>query len=227
MSTYSNIKSTRRLVWFGIWLGYATAVTIAILNLASGDDTSLSAMAFLAMVSLPPTMAVLSLDRRPSLLNVAIMAALLEGIVLAPVAWILFVAAVLWVLSLRQRSSVPPAPKGSSVWRPLLAAATVLPLLVMFAHLDPVCTITDAEGRVSEVEADTFPEGWRWFGLGSISTESSTGGDFTSRRCVSDTVQPWEAALSIALTGMITVIALRWPTNDRLINRVETGLRTG
>jgi hypothetical protein len=221
MSTYSNIKNSRRLVWMGIIVGYAVAAGVATLNLIGGDNPLLAAAAFLVMASLPPTIALLSLDRRPSLLNVAIMAAVFQGVVLGPVGWILFIVAVLWVFAVRQRPTIAPTPKGSSVWRPLLAAATVLPLVVMFSHLDPVCTITDSEGRVSEVEADNFPQGWRWFGLGSITTESSTGGDFTSRRCVSDTVQSWEAALSIALSAGIAGVALRWQTNDRLVPVLE------
>lgn len=213
MTTYQDIRSSRKLVWAGIAIGYALALTIALLNLIGGEGTPLTALAFFAMVAIPPSMAAFALDRRPALLTAASMAALVQGFVLlsSVVGLVEFIPAILWTLAGQKRPRQPVAPGWATWARPLLAAATVLPLIVMFIHLDPRCTVTSADGTLISSSIDeNAPTGWR-LELGS-SASSSTGTDGLTRSCTSDTVQHWEAALSVAVSVVITTsIYRRWP----------------
>jgi len=219
MSTYTRIKTSRRLVWAGIIVGYGLAAGVAVANLGSEHGTVVTALAFLAALSLPPSLALVSLDRRPALLTMASMAALVQGALLltSVVGMLGLVPAVLWYLASQRRPRPAAAPRQASWMRPGLAAATVLPLLVMFLHVDPLCVVTDSEGTVvrSYVEEGT-PSGWN-LGLGSYSTgssESVTGG---TTYCTSNRVVPWEAAVSVSLSALYLVLVIRfWPTANRL-----------
>lgn len=220
-NTYSEIKTGRRLVWAGISLGWVTAVTVAGINLASDGDSPLAAIALLLVVSLPSTLAYLSLDRRPSLLAAAAMSAALLGVVTLAggLGVILLIAAVLWALSIRRRPATAPEPRRAAVLRPALAALTLLPLFAMVSHLDPICTVVDATGSVVERRDDpTADSGWRLPVGGSVAGSSiSTEG--STETCSSNVVEHWEAGLSALLSLGVAGLALRWPTNDALIDK--------
>lgn len=225
MSTYDDIRSSRRLVWAGIVLGYAVAAAVALINFRSEDGSVLSALAFLAMLSIPATMALYSLDRRPSLLTAAGMAALLQGFVLlsSAVGLLNVVVVILWYLGSQRRPRGAAKPKWATWVRPLLGLAAILPLFVMFIHLDPRCTSTDRQGNVSVVEAVGFTSGWRFFTSEGTTGSSSETSDNISTYCSSDVVQPWEAGVSIVLSiAMISLIS-RWPTTDSLDQVVQPG----
>lgn len=216
MTAYSDIKNSRRVIWAGVLLGFLVAVIGAVINLRTSNDSWLAALAFLALLSLPSLMALVSLDRRPSLLPAATMAALLQGVVTitSPVAWLMFAVAILWAVAARQRPTNSSPPRQVSWLRPLLAAATVLPLLIMFMHLDPMCTTTNAEGQVVEITPDeSAPRGWiispqlTRTGIGSNGTGAAS-------TCASDTIQAWEASLSVLLSAGVAGLASRWPTNE-------------
>lgn len=212
MTTYQDIRLGRGLVWAGIAVGFAVAIVTAIVNLVSGDGTPFTALAFLALLAIPPTMAVISLDRRPSLLTAAAMAAVVQGfITLTSFGLIEFIPAILWAWA-GQRRPRPALEPGWATWaRPLIAAASILPLVVMFMHVDPRCTTTAADGTVISTTIDEkAATGWR-LELGS-SGSSATGSDGITRSCTSDTVQGWEALVSIALSALILAGVSRWPT---------------
>jgi len=215
MTTYHDIKLGRGLVWAGSAFGYAVAIVITVINLSTEDGTVLSALAFLLMLSIPSTFAVLSLDRRPSLLTAATMSAVLAGVLLLTslVGLVYVVMAILWYLAGQRRPRPAVAPEWAAWARPLLAAAAILPLVVMMIHLDPRCTITDAEGNVTVTTDTEFPTGWRW-SFGASGTTTSDGSGSTS--CTSDTTQPWEALLSMGVSAGVVVVASRWPTAETL-----------
>lgn len=223
MTTYRDIKVGRGLVWAGIVLGYGAAVVITVINLTSEYGTVLSALAFMMMLSIPSTLAVLALDRRPSLLTVATMSAVFTGVLLllSLVGLVYVVMAILWYLA-GQRRPRPPVPPAWASWaRPLLAASIVLPLFVMMIHLDPRCTLTDADGNVTVTSDTDLPTGWGWaFG----SSETTTSDESGSKSCVTDTTQPWEALASIGVSVGLVVAASRWPTASSLEREPAPGL---
>ena len=228
MTTYRDIKTGRRLIWIGIFLGLSIALGLAIASYTSEDGFLLKALAFLAFVSLPAAFALLSLDRRPSLLTAAAMAALVQGVLLliSGIGLLQVIPALLWYLAGQKRPRPAAAPTWATWARPLLAVATLLPLVVMFSHLDPMCTVTDADGTVvsSEIDKDA-PSGWA-LTLGS-SSGSSTDADGVTRSCTSDTVRPWESALSLAVSALIVGLATRWPTATRLSEESRPATATG
>lgn len=220
MSTYTQIKTSRRLVWAGVVVGYGFAVGVAVANVGSEQGSLLSAAAFLATLSLPPTLALASLDRRPSLLTMATMASLVQAALLlaSAVGVIELVPAILWYLASRRRARPAVAPRHATWIRPLLAVATVLPLLVMFVHLDPLCVVTDRNGTVVRTYVDEgAASGWE-LGLDSTSTSNSqTGSAGETTTCTSNRIVSWEAAASLSLSAIYLGLVIRlWPTADRL-----------
>jgi hypothetical protein len=230
MNTYRDIKTGRRLIWAGIIFGLAIALGLAIASYMSEDGSVLRSAALLAFTSMPAAFALLALDRRPSLLTAAAMAALVQGVLLltSGLGLLQVIPAILWYLAGQKRPRPAAAPSWATWARPLLAVATLLPLLLMFSHLDPICTETDADGTVISTEVDTnAPSGWT-LSLGAL-TSSSTGtdSDGLTRSCTSDTVRPWESALSLAVSAVIVGVATRWPTADRLIEESRPAAASG
>jgi len=228
MTTYRDIKTGRRLIWAGILFGLSIALGLAIATYTSEDGSLFKALAFLALMSIPSAFALLALDRRPSLLTAAGMTALLQSVLLltSGIGLLQLIPAILWYLAGQKRPRPAAAPPWATWVRPLLAGASLLPLLVMFSHLDPICTVTDAEGTVITSGVDTSaPSGWT-LSLGS-STGSSTDSDGVTRSCTSDTVRPWESALSLAVSASIVGLATRWPTATRLIEEPRPATASG
>ena len=220
MTTYRDIKVGRGLVWAGILLGYVVAIGVTVSNLTTEYGTALTALAFLMVLSIPSTMALLALDRRPSLQTAATMSAILIGVLLlfAVIGLAYVVMAILWYQAGQRRPRPPIAPVWASWARPLLAAATILPLIVMMIHLDPRCTINDADGNVTVTSDTEFPTGWGW-SYGAIVTTTSDDSESTS--CTTDTTQPWEALLSIGVSASVVAVASRWPTAASLDRNSE------
>jgi hypothetical protein len=217
MSTYSDIKNSRRLVWAGIVIGYGLAVGVAAANLSSDEGTPLTALAFLLGFSLSASLALISLDRRPSLLPVAAMGAVVQGVLLiTSVGLVEFVPAVLWYLAAQRRPRAAATPPGATWLRPLSAAATVIPLLVMFAHLDPMCSVTGPDGTmVRTYVAEGAREGWALEQGSSSSTSSSNDGETT--RCATNTIVWWEAVASAGLSAVyVALVVALWPTSEQL-----------
>jgi len=223
MSTYRDIKTSRRLISGGIAIGCVIALGVAIANLNTEEGTLLSALAFLGWLAIPPSLAVASLDRRPSLLAVAAMGAVLQGVILITSIGLLeLVPAILWYLAVRRRPREAVAPRGAFWIRPLLGAATLIPLLMLFVHLDPLCTVTAPDGSVvSTYVEDGVRTGWS-FQLGGIASTSGSGGSETTT-CTSDIIVGWEAAASVAVSVLyVTLIVTYWPTADRLARTGES-----
>lgn len=217
MSTYTEIKNSRRLIWAGIVVGYVLALGVALANLNTEDGTVLSAIAFLGWLAIPPTLAVFSLDRRPSLLTLAAMAAALQGVTfITSIGLVELVPAIMWYLAARKRPREAMAPRGATWIRPSLAAATLLPLLLLFIHLDPLCTVTGSDGAVvRSYVSERAQTGWSLQIGGSTSTTGSQGGETTT--CTSNRIVGWEAGASIAVTVLyVALVAAYWPPADQL-----------
>lgn len=215
MTTYQDIRSSRKLIWAGIAIGYGIAVATAIVSTVAGDGPSLTALALMTVLAIPPTLALFSLDRRPSLLTAASMSAVVLGVLLLPIAFFGIISAILWGFAVQRRPRSTTTPRWATWGRPLLAAVVVLPVLVLFVHLDPRCTVTAADGtKISTTVDETAPSGWSF--QMSSSGSSSTSSDGVTSSCTSDTQQPWESALSVftSLAILWGVFAL-WPKADR------------
>jgi hypothetical protein len=228
MNAYRDIKTGRRLIWAGII--FVVSMALAIASYMSQDGSALKALAVLAFMSIPAALALLALDRRPSLLTAAAMSALVQGVLLltSGLGLLQVIPAILWYLAGQKRPRAAAAPTWATWARPLLAVATLLPLVVMFSHLDPICKVTDAGGTVVSSEVDTnAPSGWALSLGGLTSSSTDTDSDGVTRSCTSDTVRPWESALSLAVSALIVGLATRWPTGTRLIEESEPSSASG
>jgi hypothetical protein len=220
MNVFETIKRNRRIVMIGAGAVYLITAFALIAGMTSGGIGAYQAIALAVAFSLPATLALLSLNQRPSLLTVAWMAALVNAFVVIELSPVWIVIAVAWGFAGRNR----PRPAIEARWmtwgRPLLALMVAVPVFALFMHLDPVCTTTFADGHTETVEATDqgFPTGWQ-FGS-SYSTNSgsasSLGGDSVSQDCSSNTVVWWEALLSIAASAAVVGVASRWPTSEKL-----------
>lgn len=218
MTAYREIKNGRRLIWAGIVIGLAVGLALAIVTYMGEEGSALRAAAIFGLSSIPTAFALLALDRRPSLLTAAAMASLVQCAFLltSGLGLLQVIPATLWYLAGQKRPRAAAAPSWATWARPLLAVVALLPLVVMFSHLDPMCTVTDADGNVLSSEVDTGARsGWAPLSLGS-SAGSSTDSDGVTRSCTSDTVQPWESAASLAVSVLIVGLASRWPTANQL-----------
>lgn len=219
MNVFQTIKRNRRIVIIGAGVVYAIAAAALIAGVISGGIGILQAAALGIAATLPATMAVVSLDRRPSLLPVAWMAALVGAFLIITASPVWIVVALAWAFAGRSR----PRPARDTRWmrwaRPLLAIAVALPVYVMSTHLDPACTSTFADGHTEAVDPARrgFETGWLFGRTMSSSTQTTTGGpDVVEENCASDTVVWWEALASILASSAIVGAALRWPTSDQL-----------
>jgi len=218
MTVHEQIRRNRRQVTSGLVVAASIAAGIAILRTVNADHVDiaevLGSVALGTALGLPAVFAWLSLDRRPSLLPAAAMAgvvsALLSSILL--VLWIYPVYA--WFRAWNDRpvrASVPPRWRLARIG---LAVGVVAAFLALFAHVDPVCRQTRADGSTVQVSAEErgFASGWI-VGFGSSSTSSSSvlTGDVVAETCESDRVVIGEAFASLAVSGAVAALAWRWP----------------
>lgn len=223
MSAFRRMRVSRGLIWAGILLGLAAAISVGVLSVTAGDESADAAAAFAVMLSVPSIFAFLSLDRRPSLLTAATMSAVLAGVflIMAGIGFIYFLVATVWYFANGRRPRPAAAPSWATWARPLLAAATLVPLIVLVAHLDPECTVTSADGTVTSAPADDYPSGWS-LGMGTSWTGES--GDGTAKSCTSNTIVPWEAMASLGASAGLVWVGTRWPTAADLEPKAEGAL---
>jgi hypothetical protein len=228
MNVYQTIKRGRRIVIGTAGAVYLLAAVMLAVAGGSGGITPWQAVAIWVAVTLPATLALIALDRRPSLLPAAWMAAIVAGATVLESAPVWIVVAVIWarIASSRPR---PPAERRWMSWgRPLLAAGLFVPVMLLMIHTDPVCTATYADGHVESLDPATrgFSEGWRFplaWSQSNIGSESTSGPSSVSEECSSDTVVWWEAVVSVMASGLVVYLALRWPTAHDLALSITPG----
>jgi len=231
MTLYRDIRRGRRLVVAGIGLGYAMALAVLVIrvvNTEPGFGEILGSIALAMSAAIAPTLAWVSLDRRPGLLPAAGLAALITGLVNLVVLPVAVLMALIW----RQAWSNRPVKVevSRSMWWAgvALAMGSAISVFVLFAHLDPVCTETLADGTVLQVDPSEqgFASGWR-LGVGSTGTSSQSGPDGpVSSSCTSDTVIWPEAVASMAVSlGVIVAASRKWPVNTEEPATVESPKR--
>jgi hypothetical protein len=219
---YETIKFSRRVVWGGIVVGYLLAVAltwIGIVNMGETPGGVLGSLALGVAAGVAPTLALISLDRRPTLLPAASMTAVALGVIeltLLPI-WLLLALAWWWAHS---RRPVRVEVSRARWWaRVALALGVVLAVFALYAHMDPRCTETLADGTVREVDpADKgFAPGWRFGSVESSGESSGEGepGGVVASSCTSDTITWGEALASILISLGVVGTAMRWPVNVR------------
>jgi len=221
LTVYETIRLNRRMTWAGIILGYALAAALVGIRIANSDSTVgevLGSVALGVAASVAPTVALISLDRRPGLLPAASLIALLLGVVdvtLLPL-WLLLAVGWWWAHNRRPVKAVV----SRSLWwgRAAIAFGVVFSVFVLFVHLDPYCTETMADGTVRRVDpADRgMSSGWRFGSTTSQGTGTSQSGfdGPVSSQCTSDTVVWGEAVASLLLSLTVVGAAYRWPINS-------------
>jgi hypothetical protein len=233
MSVYETIRLNRRVIWAGIIVGYSVAAALVVIGIVNiGDDPGavLGSVALGVAAAVAPTIALISLDRRPALLPAASLAAVMLGVINLTLllVWLLVVLAWWWAYNRRPTKVVPSRP----LWwaRVAMAFGVFVAVMALFVHLDPYCTDTTADGTVVEVDPAEkgYVSGWS-FGSTTSSEEASaqSGVDGTvSSQCASDTIVWGEAVASLLISLGVVGAALRWPVNATRVAPSTEGLRT-
>ncbi|HLF42373.1 MAG TPA: hypothetical protein VJA46_02455 [Acidimicrobiia bacterium] len=222
MTLYQDIRRNRRWVLIGIVLGYAMSLAvlvIRIVNTGTEPGELLGSIALAMSAAIGPSLAWLSLDRRPGLLPAAALAALITGLVTLVVLPVAFVMSLIWMQAWSSRPVKVEVSRGQWWSGVALGMTAAIAVFVLFVHLDPVCTETLADGTVLEVDAAEkgFRSGWRLGSTNSVTTQSQSGpqGPVASW-CSSDRVVWGEALASLAVSlGAIGAASLWWPLNAK------------
>ncbi|MDH5503732.1 MAG: hypothetical protein OEY98_06890 [Acidimicrobiia bacterium] len=227
MNVFETIQRNRRIVIIAAAAVYLITAVALGAGLISGSIEVFRAVGLAIAATLPATLALMSLDQRPSLLTVAWMAAVVSAFVVITASPIWVVVALAWGFASRNRPRPAPDARWMTVARPLMALAVVVPIFVMFVHADPVCTVTYRDGRTESVDPATrgMATGWQFgssFGSTTgMSSGTSVGSDTESEQCSSDTVVWWEAVASVLASAAVLGVASRWPTSDQLAREAD------
>lgn len=222
MNIHEDIIRNRRQVRVGIALGYAIAVALAAIRLVNTDPATLGetlgSLALGATLATPATLALLSLDRRPTLLPAAAVGALVSGIVTLWLLPIWLAVAYLWYRAWSGRPVRATVPQARSAAVIGLGALTAVSMLALFTHVDPACTQLLADGTERSIDPATrgFDTGWAFTALGTTSSSSSSGTsaigtEVAEETCTSNTVVVGEALASLGVTALILETGRRWP----------------
>ena len=229
MSIYEDISRSRRLVTIGIFLGYAAALTLTVVRIVNADvltvGDTVGSVALGAVLATPPTLALLSLDRRPSLLPGATIAIVVPALIVFELAPIWLVIALLWSRAWSRRPVRAEVSRTRAAARVGLGFLVAAAILALFVHVDPVCTQQLADGTTRSVDATSrgMATGWA-FGIGSYSSTSSDSGgiDVVSETCNSDTIVLGEALASLLITGLAVEVGRRWPQGAATETRADS-----
>ncbi len=220
MSVYETIRLNRRMIWAGIIVGYSVAVALVVIGIVNMEDEPGAVLGSLALgvaAAVAPTIALISLDRRPALLPAASLAALMLGVIdlTLLIVWLLLALTWWWAHNRRPAKVV----LSRLLWwaRVAMALGVFLAVTVLFVHQDPYCTDTMADGTVVYVDPAEkgYVSGW---GFGSTSSSQEASGQSgpdgpVASSCVSDTVVWGEAVASLLISLGVVGAALRWPAN--------------
>ena len=228
MDTYARIRRNRFTVKGSAFLVVVFSIVGAVVRIRSEiDSTLLQAVAVAVAVALPAAFALVSLERRPSLLLVSVLAAAVIAVTTLEFLPVWLIVGGAWIFAIRNRPRPAPEPRWAWIGRPLLAATVIVPLILLFGHADPACTLTADDGRVEQLDpaVRSLDSGWKWCVPStsistsvSVSSVTSSTGETTTEveACTSDRVMPWEALTSITASGLIIALAYRWPVTHRL-----------
>ncbi len=224
MNTHQQIVKTRRLVKTGIVIGYAAALTLMTVRIINTDQVTLGetlgSVALGAALATPATLAVLSLDRRPSLLPAAAIGALATSVVALWLLPIWLATTFLWYRAWTERPVRVQLSQRRAAGRIGLGFLMAASILALFVHLDPACTqrLTNGTTRTVDVATRGFDSGWV-FGSGNNTSSGSysTGADVAGEACTSDTIVLGEALASLLITASVLGVGRRWPQGTQTV----------
>jgi uncharacterized membrane protein len=200
MTLYQDIRRNRRLILIGVALGYGMALAVLVIRLINTGTESgevLGSIALATSAAIAPSLAWLSLDRRPGLLPAAALASLMIGLVTLVLLPVAFVVSLIWMQAWSSRPVKVEVSRGQWWSGVALGMTAAVAVFALFVHLDPVCTETMADGTVVEVDPAEhgFRSGWTLGSPNSVITGSETGfGGTVASSCSSDTIV-WGEAL--------------------------------
>ena len=191
--------------WVSLVLGYTVAAAMFALRiLGSNMPLSLSlagAVAFTAVLCIPPTLALFAMRGRPRLFAAAGVLAITLVVGVSLLGLVLIPLGVMWLwMYLRSTPGGILRTLGAVVAVWVLGAAS---FMVLFIHLDPRCADTYTDGTVQILPLDEtgMESGWTW-DVGGTSTGSSISKPgVVMSSCGSDIVTWAEAAASLALVA--------------------------
>ena len=201
----SEVRVAGRAARLSLVLGYvvvAAAVTLRALGSQIPVSLSLAGdIAFVALLSIPPTLALFAMRGRPNLFAAAGVLSITLGLGMWVLSPVIIPLGVVW-LWMYARS------KPEGILRALGAVVAVWVLgaaafMVLFVHLDPRCIDTYADGTVQILPlGETGMEsGWMWDASGTSTGGSVSKPGVVMSSCVSDIVTWVEAGVSVAFAA--------------------------
>ncbi len=225
MTLHDEIRRNRNQVLLGVAIASVLALGLAALRLLNAEQVDVhdvvGAAGLAVVLGIPAVLAWLSLDRRPSLLPAATYAALASGVLSSVLLVFWLLPVYVWHRAWNSRPIAVASPRWAPIARVGLAAMVFISFLVLFAHQDPRCSETLADGTVRELDpaSQGLMTGWS-FGLGYSSTTGSMSGtlngDVVSSSCESDRIVIGEALAASGLALVGVGLATRWPQGARV-----------
>lgn len=205
--------TVRKAVLGAVVAGYGLALAAFLIPIIGGDFTIWSelpgAIVIAAVVAVPPTLAALSMRNRSLLLLPAGVLGLAGALGLLSIFGLpLVILGLIWFWAYLK---VAPRDhflrKFGMVLVPLLWLGA---FVALFIHLDPQCEQRLSDGTVQQVDPVIrgFESGWAWeVDTSTFSGSGIVSADVAFEACASDTVVPWEAALSMLLSTASVAVA--------------------
>lgn len=211
-----------RLVKGTVVIGYGLSLAAFVLALGGSGfrltAAVVDALPIIALVAVPPTLALLSLRRPLLLLPAALTGFLGLFYVLSIWGWGLSLLALFWVVAY-----LKIAPDGLWLRKTGMVLVPLLfwvGTLMLWIHLDPVCEQRLRDGPVTELDPATrgFESGWVWeVDTTSFGSSGTVTGDVVYQACASDTRVLWESLAATLLAA--GAVAVGWTLGD---TRVKT-----
>jgi hypothetical protein len=208
-------ESVRKALVGSVLIGYGLALAGFVIGF-SGSDLSigkalLHGLVVLAVIAVPPTVAMLGHSARPLMLLPAGVIGLLGLFgVLSILGFPLVLLGLFWLWAYLKLGS-----PGSWVSKTAMILAPLLWLgasAALWIHVDPACEQRLQDGTFIEVDPATrgFESGWAWEMSSSFSSSSGPiSGDVVYDVCDSNVVVLWEATSAILLCAGAVLVA-RW-----------------
>jgi hypothetical protein len=205
-------ESVSKAVTASVVAGYGVALAGFAIVLI-GNDLSLGrallhGLVVLALLTAPPTTALLSQPTRPLMLLPAGLMGLfgISG-ALSILGLPLVALGLIWIWGYAKLTSPGRwVKKVAMIFLPVLWLGATTALWI---HVDPVCEQRLRDGSIIQVDPFVrgFDSGWTWEVSSSSISSSTISGDVVSETCTSNAVVAWEGLSAIGLCAGVVVLA--------------------
>ena len=205
-------ESVSKAVTASVVAGYGVALAGFAIVLI-GNDLSLGrallhGLVVLALLTAPPTTALLSQPTRPlMLLPAGIMGLFGISGALSILGLPLVALGLIWIWGYAKLTSPGRwVNKVAMIFLPVLWLGATTALWI---HVDPVCEQRLRDGSIIQVDPFVrgFDSGWTWEVSSSSISSSTISGDVVSETCTSNAVVAWEGLSAIGLCAGVVVLA--------------------